>query len=91
MALLGEVDAFANDVVAAVIDGGDERCWGLGVWCWVFGVGCWMLGGNRNAVTHGHGVGAPNALQPEITLYLTIKQLAIVRADGVPTACILHY
>ena len=35
MALLREIDTLANDVVAAVVNVGDVRCWVLGVRCWV--------------------------------------------------------
>ena len=41
-------------------------------------------------VAYSHGIGSTDTLQTEVTLYLTIKQLAIVRSNGVPTACILY-
>ena len=72
MTLLGEVDALADDVVAAVLDRRDKAPIKL------------------YPVAHGHRVSRANALQSEITLYLTIKQLAIVCLDGVPTACVLY-
>ena len=42
-------------------------------------------------VANSHRIGATDTFQTEVTLYLTIKQLAIVCANGVPTACILNY
>ena len=41
-------------------------------------------------VAYGYGIRAADALQAEVTLDLTINQLAIVRKDGVPAACILN-
>jgi len=72
MALLGEVDALADDVVAAILDRRDKAPIKL------------------YPVAHGHRVSRANALQSEISLYLTIKQLAIVCLDGVPTACVFY-
>ena len=48
-----------------------------------------LLSLDRNAVADSHGVGTPYAFDTEVALNLTVKQLAIVRADGVPAACIL--
>ena len=44
---------------------------------------------DRNTVSDSHRVRTPYAFDTEITLDLTINQLAIVREDGVPAACIL--
>ena len=74
MTLLGEVDALANDVVAAILDFGDP-----------------ILVVHRNTVAHGHRIRRANSLDAEIALYLTIKQLAIVRQNGVPATSILNY
>ena len=41
-------------------------------------------------VAHSHRIGRTDTLQAEVTLHLTIKQLAIVRSNGVPTACIFN-
>ena len=41
-------------------------------------------------IAHGNRISGADTLQTEVTLYLTIKQLAIVRLNGVPTACILN-
>ena len=79
MALLGEVDAFADDIVTAIVDGSDERTATRP-----------SRATDSDPVAYGHRVGRANALQAEISLYLTIKQLAIVRPDGVPTACVLY-
>ena len=40
-------------------------------------------------IADGHGIGAPDATQAEVTLYFTLNKLAIVRPDGVPASCIL--
>ena len=72
MALLGKVDALADDVVTAILNLGDPAII------------------HHHTITHCHGVRAPNAFDAEVTLHLTIKQLAIVHKDGVPTACILN-
>ena len=45
---------------------------------------------NLHPVAHSHGIGGADAFQAEVTLYLTVKQLVIVRTNGVPTACILN-
>ena len=78
--LLGEVDALADDVVAAILNLGDE--------------GDPLAASSRrdddDPVAYGYGIRAADALQAEVTLDLTINQLAIVRKDGVPTACILN-
>ena len=43
-------------------------------------------------VTHSHGVGAADALEAEVALYLTIDKLAtVVGLDGVPASCISNY
>ena len=73
MALLGEVDALADNVVATVVDVGNPT----------FGI-------NSHTVAYGYGIGAPDAFDTEITLDLTIKELAIVGKDGVPAPCILY-
>ena len=76
MALLGEVDAFADDVVAAVLYLGDKGS-ALGIELDV------------NPVADGHGIGTPYAAQTEVTLDFAIDSQSIVREDGVPTAGIL--
>ena len=43
-----------------------------------------------DSITHSNRIRAANASQTEISLDLTINQLAIVRQDGVPAACILY-
>ena len=72
VALFGEVDALADDVVTAGFDIGDK------------------IIRNRDPVTDRDGVGGADALEAEVALDLTINQLAIVREDGVPAACILN-
>ena len=41
-------------------------------------------------VADGYGIGAADAFQAEVALHLTVKKLAIVRADGVPASRILN-
>ena len=74
MTLLRQVDALADDVVAAVVDVDNPPT---------------LLSLDRHTVADSHGVGAPYAFDAEVALNLAVKQLAIVRADGVPAACIL--
>ena len=81
MALLGEVDAFADDVVLPVLNLRNKtsptparREWSL----------------DGHAVTYGYRVSATNASQPKISFDFTIKELAIVTEDGVPASCILN-
>ena len=81
MALLGEVDALADNVVAAILNLGDE-----GSPFPVLPRG----GGDADPVAYGHRIRAPYATQTEITLDLTINKLAIVRTDDVPASCILN-
>ena len=45
---------------------------------------------HRDAVAYGHRIRRADSLDAEIALYLTIKQLAIVRQDGVPATSILN-
>ena len=73
VALLGEIDALADDVVTAVVDVDDPT---------------FVI--DRHTVADGHRVRAPYAFDTEITLYLTIKKLAIVRKDGVPASSVLN-
>ena len=73
MALLGEVDAFANDIVLAVLNLRNPVAFT-----------------HSDAIAHGHWIGRADSLDAEITLHLTIKELAIVRQDGVPASCILN-
>ena len=73
VALLGEIDALADDVVTAVVDV-DYPTFVI----------------DRHPVADGHGVRAPYAFDTEITLDLTIKELAIVGEDGVPATCIFY-
>ena len=77
MALLGEVRCLADDVVLAVLDAVDEGRDAVG------------LDGYCDAVTNSNWVGAAYALESEVAFYLAIKKLAVVRADNVPTSCIL--
>ena len=51
MALLGEVDAFADDIVTAIVDGSDERTATRPSW-----------GTDSDPVAYGHRVGRANAL-----------------------------
>ena len=77
MTLFGEVDAFADDIVPTVLYVSNEGC--------SFGIRH-----DRDPVAHSNRVRAANPLQPEVSLDLTINQLAIVRQDGVPAASILN-
>ena len=72
VALFGEVDALADDIITTGFNLGDKTL------------------RNRNPVTDRDGVGGADALEAEVALDLTINQLAIVREDGVPAACILN-
>ena len=56
--------------------------------CIIAGPG--VVDGKMHPVAHCHRISTADALQTEITLYLTINQLAIVCTDGVPAACILN-
>ena len=56
----------------------------------VIDVGNPTFGINSHTVAYGYGIGTPDAFDTEITLDLTIKELAIVGKDGVPATCILY-
>ena len=73
MALLGEVDAFADDVVLAV---GNLRDPAFFI--------------HSDPVANSNGVSGADSLDTEIALHLTIKELAIVRQNGVPASGILN-
>ena len=76
VALLGEVLRLAHDVVAPVLDGGDE-CRSL------------LIERYLDPVAHCHRIGAAYALETEIALNLAFDRLAIVGAHGVPAAGVL--
>ena len=73
MALLGEVDTFADDVVATIFD---------------FRYPTAVT--HTDAVAYCHRIGGAYSFDTEIALHLTIKELAIVRQNGVPASCILN-
>ena len=72
MALLGKVDALADDVVATVLDFGYPGSWQLAVSCWLLAV---SRGQNIDidAVAYCHRIGRAYSLDAEIALHLTIK------------------
>ena len=76
--LLREVGRLADDVVAAVADGGNESR-SLGVLDYL------------HAVADGHGIGAPDAFQPEVSLYLAVHHPPVIRLDGVPASGVSYY
>ena len=79
MTLLGEIRRLSDDLVAAVGYLSD-KCSAL------------VVGHKSYMVTHSHGVGAADALEAEVALYLTIDKLAtVVGLDGVPASCITNY
>lgn len=79
MTLLGEIRRLTDDIVAAVGYLSD-KCSAL------------VVGHKSYMVTHSHGVGAADALEAEVALYLTIDKLAtVVGLDGVPASCITNY
>ena len=78
VALLGEVGSLAYDVVLALLDALDETGGAVG------------LQTDVDDVANSNWVGASYALQSEIALYLTIKKLATIRADSVPTSCVTY-
>ena len=80
VALLGEVDALADDVVAAVFDFRYPTSYLWSLTTHLYG----------DAVAHGHRIGRAYSLDAEIALHFTIKELAIVRQDGVPASSILN-
>ena len=73
MALLGEVDALSDDVVAAILNLSNPIALSY-----------------RDAIAYSDRIGRANSLDAEIALHLTIKELAIVRQNGVPASCILN-
>ena len=77
MTLLGEVDTLADDIVTAVFNLRNQSR-PLIVRYYLY------------PIAHCHRIGTADALQTEIALNLTINQLAIVRSNGVPAACILN-
>ena len=79
MTLLGEIGRLADDIVAAVGNVGDKGS-------------ALVVGHNSDMVTHCHWIGAADALEAEVALYLTIDKLAtVVGLDGVPASCISNY
>jgi hypothetical protein len=77
MALLGEIDTFTDDVVSTVLNLCNKGC-------------SILVRSDSHTISYGNRIRASNTSQTEITFHLTIKQLAIVKADGVPAACILN-
>ena len=76
VALLGEVLRLAHNVVAPVLDGGDE-CRTL------------LIERYLDPVAHSHRIGAAYTLETEVSLNLAFDRLAIVSAHGVPAAGVL--
>ena len=81
MTLLREVDALPDNVVAAVFNLSNEG----------YSLLTSSGGGRRkhHTIAYGYRVCASDTSQTEISLDLRINQLAIVRQDGVPAACVL--
>ena len=77
MTLFGEVLRLTDDVVATILNSGDQRGT-LGIWH------------QFHPVANSHGIGTADALQAEVAFHLRINQLAIVGQDGVPAASILN-
>ena len=78
MALLAEVLRLAYDIVAAVVNGGDE--------CRSFLIAHYVYD-----VAHSHRIGAAYAFQAEVALYLAVYVETFISTYGVPAACILYY
>ena len=91
MALLREIRRFADDVVAAVFNLGDEDSTRRAL------LGCRRNGPVRrwrkrqtDAVTHSHRIGAADALQPEFSFDLAVDGIAVVGKDGIPRPCVFY-
>ena len=78
MALLREILRFADDIVTAVGYLGDEG-------------GAFAVGLYGHTVAHGNGIGAADALQAEVALYLTIDGAPLVGEHRVPISCVSYY
>ena len=78
MALLAEVLRLAYDIVAAVVNGGDE-CRSL------------LIAHDIHDVAHSHRIGAAYAFQAEVALYLAVYVETFISTYDVPAACILYY
>lgn len=76
VALFREVRSLTDDVVAAVEYINNKCSLAIGAWRYLY------------PITNCHGVGATNALEAKVALHFTRKQLALVRLNDVPTACI---
>ena len=76
--LLGEVGRTTYDIVAAVVNLGDE------------GIGAVVRGPELHDVAHGHGICAAYAPEAEVAFHLARKELAVVRTDVVPAPCVTY-
>jgi hypothetical protein len=84
MTLLREIDALADNIIPSVLNLCNEH---PSRWSPLpFG----EAQGEVYPVSHSDGVRAANAFQTEIPFDFTIKQLVIVRQDGVPATSILN-
>ena len=71
VALFGEVGSFADDVVAAWVDGGDESEFALAVVA------------QRHAISHRHGVGGADAFEAEIAFDAAFDELPFIGAHKI--------
>ena len=76
--LLREVGRAADDVVLAVLYLGDKGR-------------AFPVFNDVDTVAHGHGVGAADAFQAEVPLYLALHVASFVRANQVPAAGVFDY
>ena len=74
VALLREIDALADDIVATIGNLRNPIAFSHG-----------------DTVANGHRISRADSLNAEIALHLTIKELVIVRQNGVPASCVLYY
>ena len=77
MALLRKVDTFANDVIAPVF-------------YLSYKGRTFRIKNQRHSIAYSYRIGTSDTFQSEVSLYLWLNQLAIVRTDGVPAACVLY-
>ena len=77
MALLRKVDTFTNDVIPPVF-------------YLSYKGRTFRIEDQRYPIAYGYGISTSYTLQSEVSLDFWLNQLAIVRTDGVPAACILY-
>ena len=73
MTLLRKIRRFADNIVSSIFDGRDKSR-------------SFLIEDELNAVAHGHGIGASNAFQPEVSFDFAFDDGTLVGFHRIPTA-----